>query len=100
MRAPGPTTWRRTGSALLATKRGCWTATRSGDRPRPTSNSREEWTDMAFSPINDRYAEQRRHAENKGRLAHAYTRVNTSGSGTYEFEDCIEFGLTFVERPF
>lgn len=55
---------------------------------------------MAISPINERLAERHRHRENRGRLAHAYSRFTTEGIGTIEFEDCIDFGLTFVERPF
>lgn len=55
---------------------------------------------MAHSPLNQRLAEQRRHRENRGRLAFAYSRFHTEGVGTVEFEDCIDFGLTFVERPF
>lgn len=55
---------------------------------------------MAISPLNDRLAERARHQENRGRLAHAYSRFTTEGFGTVEFDACIDFGLTFVERPF
>jgi hypothetical protein len=55
---------------------------------------------MAISPINQRIADTARHAENKGRLAFASGRMQSSGQGTFEFEDVISFGLTFVERPF
>lgn len=55
---------------------------------------------MAHSPLNKRLADQQRHHENRARLAHAYSRFTTEGVGTVEFEDCIDFGLTFVERPF
>lgn len=55
---------------------------------------------MAFSPLNQRLAEQGRHRENRGRLGHAYARFTTTGVGTFEFEDRVEFGMTFVERPF
>lgn len=55
---------------------------------------------MAFSPLNQRQEELARHRENKGRLAQAYARFKTTGQGTVEFEDRVEFGLTFIERPF
>ena len=55
---------------------------------------------MPISPLNQRFADNSRHAENKGRLAFASARMKSQGQGTFEFEDCIDFGLTFVERPF
>ena len=55
---------------------------------------------MAFSPLNDRLSESARHRENRGRLTHVYSRVKTEGYGTYEFEERIDFDLTFIERPF
>lgn len=55
---------------------------------------------MAISPLSQRLADTARHAENRGRLAHAHARFRTAGQGTHEFGDCVEFGMTFVERPF
>lgn len=55
---------------------------------------------MPIDAFNARLAELQRNHENKGRLAFAYSRFTTEGSGTVEFEECIDFGLTFVERPF
>jgi len=55
---------------------------------------------MAFNQLNQRLADEARHRENRARLAHAYVRVSTTGTGVFEFDDRIDFGLTFVERPF
>lgn len=55
---------------------------------------------MAHDPLNARLADQQRHRENRARLAHASARFDTSGQGTVEFDECIDFGLTFTERPF
>ena len=41
-----------------------------------------------------------RHRENSGRLAQAYASVTTTGEGTLEFEERIDFNIIFVERPF
>lgn len=45
-------------------------------------------------------AEVERHRENKPRLANAYARFMTTGQGSIEFEKRIDFGLTFIERPY
>lgn len=55
---------------------------------------------MAENALNARLAEEARHRENKARLAHAYARFKTVGNGTFEFDARVDFGLTFVERPF
>lgn len=55
---------------------------------------------MATSPLNARLADQHRHRENRGRLAHAYARFMTTGVGSFEFEDRIDFETIFLERPF
>lgn len=55
---------------------------------------------MALDPLNQRIADEARHRENKGRLAHAYARFKTVGNGTFEFDARVDFGMTFVERPF
>lgn len=41
-----------------------------------------------------------RNQENSSRLAHAYANFDTSGQGSMEFEDRVDFGLTFIEEPF
>ena len=41
-----------------------------------------------------------RHHENRARLAHAYARFATEGVGSAQFEDVVDFGLTFIEKPF
>lgn len=41
-----------------------------------------------------------RHRENRARLAQAYARYSTSGQGSIEFGKRIDFGLTFIEKPY
>jgi len=55
---------------------------------------------MANSPLNDYTADRHRNRENAARLCHVSSRFRTDGQGTVEFEDRVEFGVTFVERPF
>lgn len=38
--------------------------------------------------------------ENRARLSQAYGSVISTGQGTFQFEDPIDFGITFIERPF
>lgn len=40
-----------------------------------------------------------RHRENSGRLAEAYADFETTGQGTHEYAERINFGLTFVDKP-
>lgn len=47
-----------------------------------------------------RRAADERHRQNKARLAQAYARYQTDGTGSEQFEDPVDFGLTFLERPF
>lgn len=42
---------------------------------------------------------RRRNAENKARLAQVFADVTSTGQGTYVFDEVIDFGLTFIERP-
>lgn len=41
-----------------------------------------------------------RHRENSGRLAQAYAEFTSTGQGTLEYEERIDFNVIFVERPF
>ena len=45
-------------------------------------------------------AELARHRENSARLAVAFARFTTVGQGTIEFEERVDFGLTFIEEPY
>ena len=49
--------------------------------------------------IIEREAELARHRENKGRQAGVFASYETTGYGAVEFEDPVEFGLTFIQRP-
>lgn len=49
--------------------------------------------------IQRREAEQARHRENKGRLAFVSQSYSTAGQGVVEFEDRIDFGLIYIEKP-
>lgn len=41
-----------------------------------------------------------RHKENAARLAQAYAEFDTAGQGSIEFEKRVDFGLTFIEKPY
>src|SRR5689334_218491 len=41
-----------------------------------------------------------RHRENSGRLAQAYASFTSTGEGTLEYEERIDFNIIFTERPF
>lgn len=45
-------------------------------------------------------ADTRRNNENSTRDANAYARFTTTGWGEIAFEECFEFGLTFIEEPY
>lgn len=53
-----------------------------------------------FLPQQQHDADQSRNRENKGRLAQVFSRFRTQGQGAIEFEDSVNFGVTFIERPF
>lgn len=53
-----------------------------------------------FRETERRRAEIERHRENRGRPAMAYGRFSTTGLGTYQFRERIDFGLTFIEEPY
>ena len=45
-------------------------------------------------------AEQVRHRENSARLAMAFAKFESQGQGTVEFEERVDFGLTFIQEPY
>ena len=51
-------------------------------------------------PLELHRAELARHRENAARVAMAFARFETLGQGTLEFEERIDFGLTYIEEPF
>lgn len=55
---------------------------------------------MVFEHLERRRGDVERHKENKARLANAYGRYETTGQGTIEIEQRVEFGCTYVEEPF
>jgi hypothetical protein len=38
--------------------------------------------------------------ENSGRLAQSYADFDSTGQGTFEFDERIDFGIVFVEKPY
>lgn len=54
---------------------------------------------MAFEN-EDRRTEVEQHAENAARLAEAFHKFNTTGQGSVEYGDRVNFGLTFIEEPY
>lgn len=53
-----------------------------------------------YDHMERRRADIARHNENRGRLAHVYARYTTRGQGTVQFDQRINFGLTYVEEPY
>jgi hypothetical protein len=53
-----------------------------------------------FEALEGRRAEIERHAENAARLAQVFQKFETTGQGSIEFEDRVDFGLTFIEEPY
>lgn len=47
-----------------------------------------------------RRAADARNRENRARLAQVGARFTQTGEGSIEFEDAVDFGLTFVEEPY
>lgn len=45
-------------------------------------------------------AELARHSENSGRLAETFARFTSTGQGSIEFGERVDFDVTFVEEPF
>lgn len=53
-----------------------------------------------FDRIETRRAEVERHRENRAREAKAFAKFESYAQGPLEFEQPIDFGLTFVDEPF
>lgn len=54
---------------------------------------------MAYDELQRRQDALARNRENHGRMASASTEFYTTGVGTYEAEEPVDFGLIFVEKP-
>lgn len=50
--------------------------------------------------VERRRAEVERHRENSARPAESYAKFETFGQGFIEFEERVDFGLTFIEEPY
>lgn len=50
--------------------------------------------------LENQRAEVERHRENSARLAQAFAKFESSGQGFIEFEERVDFGLTFIEEPY
>lgn len=53
-----------------------------------------------FDGLESRRADIERHEENAARVAEAYARFQSTGLGSIEFEERVDFGLTFTEEPY
>lgn len=54
---------------------------------------------MGYSELQQRQDALGRNRENHGRLATSSTQFLTVGVGTFESEDSVDFGVTFIEKP-
>jgi hypothetical protein len=54
---------------------------------------------MAYSELQQRHDIVARHRENRGRMASVSATFDTAGAGVVEFEDAIDFGVTFIDQP-
>lgn len=52
-----------------------------------------------FDELRRREAEAARHRENRGRSAGVFQQFTTTGQGVVEIEDRIDFGLTYIHKP-
>lgn len=50
--------------------------------------------------LEDRRADIERHRENSARQAQAFAKFESIGVGSMEYEERVDFGLTFIEEPF
>lgn len=50
--------------------------------------------------LTQQHAKQARDAENHARTAAAFAVLRTRGAGGVQFPDVVDFGCTYVERPF
>lgn len=57
-------------------------------------------SEMIFDDLEARRAEVERHQENSARVAEAFARFRSTGQGSIEFPDRVDFGLTFIEEPY
>ena len=55
---------------------------------------------MFFQDLERQRGEVERHRENSARLAQSFAKFETIGQGYIQFEDVVDFGLTFIEEPF
>jgi hypothetical protein len=53
-----------------------------------------------FFDLERRRADQHRDQENSGRIAEAFARFRSTGQGSIEFPERVDFGLTFIEEPY
>lgn len=56
--------------------------------------------ELVFDDLETRRAEIERHRENSARLAKTYARFRTTGQGTIQIDRRVDFGLTFIEKPY
>jgi len=56
--------------------------------------------DNFFLDLEAQRAENERHRENSGRVAEAFARMRSTGLGSIEFPERVDFGLTFIEEPY
>jgi hypothetical protein len=57
-------------------------------------------SDFFFEDLERRREEVERHQENSARLAEAFARMKSTGQGSIEFSERVDFGLTFIEEPY
>lgn len=57
-------------------------------------------SEMYFDDLEARRGEVERHQENSARLAEAFARMRSTGQGSIEFAERVDFGLTFIEEPY
>ncbi len=57
-------------------------------------------SELYLEELETRHAERVRHQQNAARHAFAFHRVETTGWGQIEFDQALEFDLSFTQRPF
>jgi len=57
-------------------------------------------SEMIYDGLEGRRAEIERHAENAARNAEAFARFKSTGQGSIEFPERVDFELTFIEEPY
>lgn len=53
-----------------------------------------------FNDLEQRRGDVERDQENSGRVAEAFARFRSTGQGSIEFPERVDFGLTFIEEPY